>query len=77
MAPTPFGNAGLFGGGERYPLDLARALAAEVDCELISFGRRASLVQEPGGLRVRTLRAAAFLHKHPAHPLAPGLPAAL
>ena len=36
VAPTLFGAAGLFGGGERYPLELARALArsSEVDCEL-------------------------------------------
>ena len=27
VAPTPFGADGLFGGGERYPLELARALA--------------------------------------------------
>src|ERR687886_1246577 len=41
VAPTPFGLAGLFGGGERYPLELARALARQVDCELITFGREA------------------------------------
>lgn len=41
VAPTPFGTGGLFGGGERYPLELALALARahEVDCEVISFGR--------------------------------------
>ena len=77
VAPTPFGPNGLLGGGERYPLELARALAAEVDCELITFGPRPGDSREPGGLRVRTLRARAFLHGHPAHPLAPDLFAAL
>jgi glycosyltransferase involved in cell wall biosynthesis len=77
VAPTPFGAAGLFGGGERYPLELARALAGEVDCELITFGRRASRVREPSGLRVRTLRALGWWHGHPAQPIAPALPAAL
>ena len=77
VAPTPFGSAGLFGGGERYPLELARALATVVDCELLTFGPRPGSSREPGGLRLRTLRSLAFLHGHPAHPIAPGLPAAL
>src|SRR5206468_2518402 len=33
--------------------------------------------REPGGLRVRVLRAVAYIQGHPAHPLAPGLVAAL
>ncbi len=77
VSPTPFGRAGLLGGGERYPLELARALAAHVACELITFGPNPSDMREPGGLRLRTLRPLAFLHNHPAHALAPGLPAAL
>jgi glycosyltransferase involved in cell wall biosynthesis len=75
VAPTPFGHAGIFGGGERYPLELARALAPRVDCELISFGTPTT-TREPGGLRIRVLRPVAHLG-HRAHPLAPGLPAAL
>lgn len=77
MAPTPFGPDGLFGGGERYPLELARALVREVDCELISFGPQALRYRGPNGLTVRTLRAPHHLHGHPAHPLALGLPRAL
>ena len=55
VAPSGFGPDGLYGGGERYLLELARALAGEVDCELVTFGPR------PGrwhadGLRVRVLR---------------------
>jgi glycosyltransferase involved in cell wall biosynthesis len=77
VAPTPFGARGLFGGGERYPLELARALATQVDCELITFGRQARVEREPGGLRVRTLRTVGWLGGHPAHPIAPGLLSAL
>src|SRR5437764_5630225 len=77
IAPTPFGQTGLFGGGERYPHELARALARQVDCELITFGRSARMEIEPGGLRVRTLRALTWLGGHPAHPFAPGLVSAL
>jgi glycosyltransferase involved in cell wall biosynthesis len=79
VAPTPFGTVagggGLLGGGERYPLELARALAAhgEVTSELISFGRRPHVEREPSGLVRRTLRAVGWLGGHPAHPIAPGL----
>ncbi|HEV3465030.1 MAG TPA: glycosyltransferase, partial [Actinomycetota bacterium] len=76
VAPSAFGPDGLYGGGERYPLELARALAEEVDCELVTFGRRPGrwLV---GRLRVRVLRPLTWLHGHPAQPVAPQLPAAL
>ena len=77
VAPTAFGSAGLFGGGERYPLELARALAARVDCELITFGRQPGLERDPSGLRIRTLRPRALLQGHPAHPLSLSLPRAL
>jgi len=81
VAPTPFGkpgsSEGLLGGGERYPLELARGLAAEVDRELGSFGREPRQYREPNGLRIRILRPLAHLRGHPAHPLALGLPAAL
>jgi glycosyltransferase involved in cell wall biosynthesis len=77
VAPTPFGREGLFGGGERYPVELARALATEVDCELVTFGRYPHVRVEQGGLRVRVLRALIHLRHHPAHPVPVGLPAAL
>ena len=75
VAPTAFGVAGLFGGGERYPLELARALASEdgVDCELVTFGPTAAAERDPSGLRVRVLRPLAHLGGHPAQPLAPGV----
>lgn len=77
MAPACFGADGLFGGGERYPLELARALAREVNCELVTFGRAGRVITEPGGLRIRVLRPWVRLRGHPAHPLHPALPAAL
>ena len=73
VAPTPFGGAGLFGGGERYPLELARALARQVDCELVTFGRSARAETGSDGLRIRTLRAVAWQGGHPAHPFSPAL----
>ncbi|MFG2024788.1 glycosyltransferase family 4 protein [Streptomyces sp. NPDC048825] len=77
VAPTCFGVDGLFGGGERYPVELARALAREVDCELVTFGRHPRRVREQGGLRVRVLRPWVRLHGHPAHPVSPLLPSAV
>lgn len=77
MAPTAFGSGGLFGGGERYPLELARALAREVGCELVTFNPHPRVVREPGGLVVRMLRPWRHWRGHPAHPLAPALPGAL
>jgi len=76
VAPTPFGAGGIFGGGERYPLELARALAAHLDCELVTFGARPGMVRAADGLRLRTLRPLAY-RGHPARPIAVGLPRAL
>jgi glycosyltransferase involved in cell wall biosynthesis len=74
VVPTPFGVTGLFGGGERYPVELARALARHIDCELLTFGPRPGVWRESGGLRVRVLRRFGRLRGHPAHPVAPQLP---
>ena len=71
-----FGSQGLYGGGERYPLELARAIAAEVECELVTFGPRSGRWAS-GGLRIRVLRPLGRLHGHPAQPVAPLLPATL
>jgi glycosyltransferase involved in cell wall biosynthesis len=77
VAPTPFGPGGLLGGGERYPLELSRALTRHVDCTLLTFGPSPQTWREPSGLRVRVLRAFGHLRRHPAHPVAPQLPASL
>ncbi len=79
VAPTVFGAEGVFGGGERYPLELARALARQddVDCELVTFGPGASSHRDPSGLRVRVLATVGHLRHHPVHPVAPGLMVAL
>ncbi|HEX2073285.1 MAG TPA: glycosyltransferase family 4 protein [Geodermatophilus sp.] len=73
VAPTPFGAGGLLGGGERYPVELARALAAHADVDLVTFGSRPRVVRESSGVRVRILRPVAYGRRHPVHPLAPQL----
>jgi glycosyltransferase involved in cell wall biosynthesis len=77
VAPTPFGTAvdAILGGGERYPLELARTLARHVECELVTFG--SPRVRRIADLTVRTLGAPVRLHGHPAHALAPSLLRAL
>jgi glycosyltransferase involved in cell wall biosynthesis len=77
VAPTAFGDGGLFGGGERYPLELARALAREVPCRLVTFGSDARHVHEDDGLEIVVLPARAHAHGHPAHPRGGGLVRAL
>ena len=73
VAPTLFGPAGVLGGGERYPLELSRALARHVDTCLVTFGTRARSRPEPGTVDVRVLRSVAHIAGHPAHPVGPGL----
>jgi glycosyltransferase involved in cell wall biosynthesis len=77
VAPTAFGGDGLFGGGERYPLELARALARHVPCRLVAFGHDDRLAHDQSGLEVVVLRARRFVGGHPAHPVGDGLVRAL
>jgi alpha-maltose-1-phosphate synthase len=76
VAPTAFGSQGLFGGGERYPLELARALAQHVSCELVTFGAEAGTHRD-GALTIRVVRPLGYLGGHPARAIAPGLPRAI
>ena len=79
VAPTAFGNEGLYGGGERYPVELARALARVdgIDSELVTFGARSRVERQPDGLVVRVVTPWALGRGHPAHPLTPALIGAL
>jgi glycosyltransferase involved in cell wall biosynthesis len=72
ISPTAFGPGGLFGGGERYPFELARALARNVECKLITFGSQRSSSRE-GRLDVTVLEPLALLRGHPVHPVPRGL----
>ena len=63
VAPTAFGRQGLFGGGERYPLELARALAQHVSCELVTFGPEAG--DAPGWCPDDPRRPTARLSRRP------------
>lgn len=51
--PIEFGDEGHVGGGERYALELARALAHKVEARLVTFGARRESRLE-AGLRIET-----------------------
>ena len=48
LSPTWFGDASVRGGGERYPLELARAMSRQTPTRLVSFGPRESLERVDG-----------------------------
>src|SRR5689334_5620780 len=54
VAPNLFGFDGAIGGGERYPLELARAMADRVPTRLLAFGSRRWEGRD-GDLRIRVL----------------------
>jgi glycosyltransferase involved in cell wall biosynthesis len=54
IVPAIFGDDGVFGGAERYALELARHMADEVPTTLLSFGKQASR-RAVGRLTVRVL----------------------
>jgi glycosyltransferase involved in cell wall biosynthesis len=73
VAPTLFGEEGLFGGGERYPLELAKRLARHLDCRLVGFGSTSHRIIDPSGLEIIVLRSLHHVRGHIAHPIATGL----
>ncbi|MBW3595325.1 MAG: glycosyltransferase family 4 protein [Actinobacteria bacterium] len=76
VAPTAFGAAGMFGGGERYPYELARAMSRLTPTKLVTFGTTTETRREDD-LEIVTLKRIALLKGHPVHPVARGLRAQL
>ena len=62
----------MFGGGERYPVELARAIARRVDCKLVTFGSRPARFHDEE-LEVDVLERRRLRRGHPAHPVGRGL----
>jgi len=69
--PISFGAAGIYGGGERYALELAKALARRVPTRLIDFADGARRSQEDG-LEIHTYAPRRHVHGHPLNPLSFG-----
>jgi len=53
--PVPFGLQGYYGGGERYPLEFARALARLCSCHYVDFASRPQSCVDDFGLQHTTL----------------------
>lgn len=68
--PIEFGDHGHVGGGERYALELARALAELVDARLVTFGRRRRTSRD-GRLRVEVYPRAWLVRGRLNNPLNP------
>jgi glycosyltransferase involved in cell wall biosynthesis len=66
--PLPFGDAGVVGGGERFAIELARALSRITPTRFITFGERSS-VRNDDGLDVRVHRVRAHARGHKSNPM--------
>lgn len=51
VSPLYFSDEGVIGGGERYALELARAMSNHVDTRLVTFGKRRQSILD-GNLRI-------------------------
>jgi glycosyltransferase involved in cell wall biosynthesis len=71
VSPLLFGPDGVVGGGERYPLELARAMATLTETRLIAFGRPAE--RRVAGLPVRVYKPLRYLGTKGLSPVAPSL----
>ena len=69
--PIPFGDDGIFGGGERYAVELAKALARETPTRLITFGSNPRR-EQIGDLDVRIHKPLRYVHGLRANPLSFG-----
>ena len=72
VSPALFGPQGLLGGGERYALELSRAMAERVPTTLVSFDS-APRVEQAGRLEIRVLRNWLPFRRFAVDPLNPAL----
>jgi alpha-maltose-1-phosphate synthase len=72
VVPALFGSGGVYGGAERYALELARHTADVTPTRLVSFGD-APHRESVGGLRVEVLGGAWYVRGQRTNPVHPGL----
>ncbi len=68
ITPRGFGPDGEFGGGERFPFELAHAMSDRVEVRLVTFGSR-SYAYSKGNLKVCIERPLLHVRGHPNEPL--------
>jgi len=73
LTPALFGEDGVFGGAERYTLELARAMARRTSTTLVCFGPEAKSFVTAEGLRVNILGPAWKVRKQEFNRLHAGL----
>lgn len=76
ITPATFGEDGVWGGGERYALELARHMADEAETVLIAFGPR-DRRDRIGNLEIRVIGNPWHVRGERANPIALGMLAAL
>ncbi len=72
LTPTWFGDESVRGGGERYPLELARAMSRRTETRLLSFGHDPG-VRIVDGFPIEVRRTWLNLRGRPNDPLGPGV----
>lgn len=71
VSPAAFGRDGIVGGGERYPLELARAMAHLQPTRFVTFGP--PRVERAGELTIHRYHPWAYIGTKRLGPVAPGL----
>lgn len=71
ITPAHFGAGGIYGGGERYAVELARAMSELADTTLVTFGEKRHTLHE-NNLRIEVYRAARYVNGVPFDPLSYG-----
>jgi glycosyltransferase involved in cell wall biosynthesis len=71
VSPLAFGEQGVVGGGERYPLELARAMARLTPARLVTFGVPGQ--RRDGALDVRVYRPLRYVGTKKLGPIHPAL----
>jgi glycosyltransferase involved in cell wall biosynthesis len=74
--PIPFGDDGIYGGGERYALELARALSRRVPTRLVTFGAHRARRRD-GNLEIRIHEPLLYVRGARMNPLSCGFLGAL
>jgi glycosyltransferase involved in cell wall biosynthesis len=73
VTPALFGQEGVFGGAERYSLELARHMASMTPTRLVTFGDRPRRYTTPEGLSIQVLGPAWYVRGQRFNPVHPGL----
>lgn len=73
ITPAFFGEGGVFGGAERYSLELARAMAAVTPTSLVTFGPQPRQFRTPEGLSVSILGPAWAVRGQQLNPIHHGI----